>query len=341
MEFIRKLPDSEELRRKFSLSAIEKDNRKSRIKEIQNILSGVDRRKILLIGPCSADNEVAILDYMLQLAEIQNHVKEKFVIVPRVYTSKPRTLGIGYKGLLHSPNPNTEMDNIYDGIMASRRMHLKVIRETGFYCADEMLYPEAIYYFEDLLGYIAVGARSVENQQHRLVSSGLDIPVGMKNPTSGDINVMLNAITASQNPQKLLFHGWECSSQGNKYTHAILRGYTDANGKSYPNYHYENICDLHDLYVMQNLDNMSVIVDCNHSNSRKMYNEQTRISKEIFKLCRNYKSINNFIKGIMVESYLADGCQMIGQGEYGKSITDPCLGIEKTAKLIYNLAGIL
>ena len=341
MKYVRQLPDAEELREQLSLTSQQKESRKRIVNQIEDILSGKDNRKILCVGPCSADNEKAVLEYMSLLSRLNEKVNNLFLIIPRVYTSKPRTTGLGYKGLLHRPDTDNSADNLYSGIVATRAMHLHIIQETGFFCSDEMLYPEATYYIADLLGYLAIGARSVENQQHRLVASGMDIPVGMKNPTSGDTDVMLNAIVAAQNPQKLLYHGWECQTDGNLFAHAILRGYRSLEGTSCSNYHYENIIDLHDAYIKRNLKNTSVIVDCNHNNSRKHYDEQIRISKEVFGLCKSYNDINMFVKGLMIESYLVDGNQMIGQGIFGKSITDSCLGWGKTERLVLDLCELL
>lgn len=338
MKRIRQLPEAEELRSELSLTQEQVNSRFERIREIQEVLKGKSERKILCIGPCSADNENAVLDYMVRLAKVNEDVKDKLLIIPRVYTSKPRTTGTGYKGFLHRQNVYDLNDDLYDGIKAMRNMHLRVIQEAGLFCSDEMLYPEASYYTLDLLAYIAVGARSVEDQQHRLVSSGLDIPVGMKNPTSGDVDVMLNAIVAAQSSQSYLYHGWECVSEGNQYVHGILRGYLNSSGKPRPNYHYEMLCDIHDRYIRKNVKNVGVIVDCNHNNSRKQYDEQVRIAKEVLFNCKYNRSINGFVKGFMVESYLEDGCQMIDEGIYGKSITDPCLGWEKSERLIRELA---
>lgn len=341
MKFLKKLPDAELLKEEYSLSETLKLKRKNIISELKLVLEGKSNKKILCIGPCSADNENAILIYMNKLAKIAEETKEKLVIIPRIYTSKPRTTGKGYKGLLHRPIANNDIDQIYDGIIATRKLHLHIIQQTGLVGADEMLYPEATYYIEDLLAYIAIGARSVENQQHRLVASGLEIPVGMKNPTSGDFDILLNAITAAQYSQSLLYHGWECCSKGNDYAHAILRGYVDSSGKSHPNYHYEDLSELHDIYLKRNLRNMSVIVDCNHSNSNKHYDEQIRISKDVLQTCQYSQELNKFVKGIMIESYLEDGCQIIDEGIFGKSITDPCLGWEKTEKLIYEITDLI
>ena len=339
MRFIQKVPDAQELTAEYALRPEQQQARLEMIREIQQILLGNDHRKLLLVGPCSADREDAVLEYMTRLARLKEEVKQAFLIVPRIYTSKPRTNGMGYKGLVHRPNPQGSQDNMLEGVAASRRMHYRIISETGLFGADEMLYPEVLYYYMDLLCYAAVGARSVENQQHRLVASGLEIPVGMKNPTSGDLRVMLNAIAASRSPQSLIFHGWVAETEGNPYSHAILRGYEDVLGNVYPNYHYEYICKLYDLFQRSNVTNEGVVIDCNHSNSGKHYDEQIRIAEDVMHNCRRNRTINGFVKGLMIESYLVDGAQMIGEGAYGKSITDPCLGWEKTQALIRSLAS--
>lgn len=341
MRFVRKLPDADELKKEMALTAAQEQSRLEMVRELQDILTGSLQKKIIIIGPCSADNEEAVIEYMMRLSALREEVKERLCIVPRIYTSKPRTNGKGYKGLVHRPDAAAKEDDIYDGILMTRRLHLRVIQETGMFGADEMLYPEVHYYIMDLLAYSAVGARSVENQQHRLVSSGLDMPVGMKNPTSGDNDVMLNAILAAQSKQNYIYHDYECESEGNPYVHAILRGYTDSMGKSHSNYHFEDIVDLYDTYQKKNLKNASVIIDCNHGNSRKHYDEQIRIGKETINLCEKYGFINGFVKGLMVESYLEDGSQMIGQNIYGKSITDPCLGWDKTERFVRELAEML
>ena len=340
MHFIEKVPDLQALALEYSLNEQQKNNRSNLIKEIQNILIGADNRKMLLVGPCSADREDSVLEYMIRLADLIERVKQKFLIVPRIYTSKPRTNGIGYKGLLHRPNPYNPNDDLLKGLIATRRMHYRVITETGLFGADEMLYPEVFYNYMDLVCYAAVGARSVENQQHRLVASGLDMPVGMKNPTSGDLKVMLNAISASRQANSMIFRGWVAETEGNPFSHAILRGYEDVCGNVYPNYHYENICKLYDMFHAYNLTNESVIIDCNHSNSAKHYDEQIRIAEEVLQNCNRNKMVNSFVKGLMIESYLLDGNQLAGGVSYGKSITDPCLGWEKTEQLILKLTEI-
>lgn len=334
---IKELPTPEELKRQFPISDDIKEIKEKRDIEIRNIFEGKDNRLLLIIGPCSADREDAVLDYMKKLATLQEKVKDKFLIIPRVYTNKPRTKGLGYKGMLHQPDP-LKGEDMLAGIIAIRELHSRVLKETGFSCAEEMLYPENHAYLSDLLGYVAVGARSVENQQHRLVSSGVGIPVGMKNPTSGDISVMMNAIVAAQSKQTFIYRGWEVKTPGNDLTHAILRGYVDKFGKPHPNYHYEDLMSLIEAYKKANLANPSVIIDCNHDNSGKKYEEQIRISKDVVYSINHNEDIKKLVKGIMIESYLVDGRQEIGEDIYGCSITDPCLGWEKTERLVLDLA---
>lgn len=337
MKFVRKLPGVDEVTAEYPLSGRLKKVRADVIRQVEAILSGADRRKLLLIGPCSADREDAVVEYILRLAGLQEQVKGKFLIVPRVYTSKPRTNGIGYKGMLHRPDSECARDDLYGGLIASRKLHLHVVQQTGMFCVDEMLYPESTYYLLDLLACLTVGARSVENQEHRLVASGVDIPVGMKNPMSGDISVMLNSIMAAQMGQSMIYRGWEVSTEGNPYTFAILRGYLDDGKRTRPNYHYENLCELYDKYQAASLKNVSVLVDCNHGNSDKHFERQIRIAKEVADVCGSDRTLGGFVKGLMVESYLEDGAQLVGGGVYGKSITDPCLGWEKTERLILDL----
>ena len=308
--------------------------------EIKEVFEGKDNRKLLIIGPCSADNEDSVIDYIGRLARIQDKVKEKILIVPRIYTNKPRTTGEGYKGMLHQPDP-TEKPDMIKGIIATRHLHMRAVEETGFVCADEMLYPENYQYLDDVLGYIAVGARSVENQQHRLVASGVDVPVGMKNPTSGDYTVMMNAILAAQHGHTFIYRGWEAHSQGNPLAHSILRGYTNKHGQSQPNYHYEDLIRLCDYYDERELKNPAVILDTNHSNSNKNPYEQPRIIKDVLHSGRQNDRIDRILKGFMVESYIEDGNQKVGGGCYGKTITDPCLGWDKTEKLIYEIADLI
>ena len=311
-----------------------------RAEEIRAILSGEDDRFLLIIGPCSADRQDAVLEYMSRLRTVQDKVADKVYIIPRIYTNKPRTTGDGYKGMLHQPNP-AEHSDMLKGLLSIRSLHLKTLEETGFTCADEMLYPENHAYLDDLLGYVAVGARSVENQQHRLTASGLKVPVGMKNPTSGDYSVMLNAIMAAQHAHTFVYRGWEVDSAGNPLAHAILRGYVNKHGQSQPNYHYEELIRLHELYMAKGLQNPAVIVDCNHANSGKQYLEQVRIAREVLHSRASNADIGTMVKGLMIESYLEDGCQKVEEGIYGKSITDPCLGWEKTERLILEMAECL
>lgn len=341
MEFYRKLPIPKEIKEQFPLSKSGEAALGNSIKEIKSVFSGESNKFILVIGPCSADREDAVLDYIHRLRGVQDKVADKVIIVPRIYTNKPRTTGEGYKGMLHQPDPNSEPDML-KGILAIRKLHMRAIEETGFGCADEMLYPENYRYLSDLLAYCAVGARSVEDQQHRLTASGFDIPVGMKNPTAGDISVMMNSIKAAQSSHVFLYRGWEVKTYGNPHAHAILRGYVDKHGKSHPNYHYEDLYDLYETYMASGLQNPAVVVDTNHSNSGKKYLEQIRIAKEILHSCRYSKDVRSIVKGLMIESYIEDGAQKIcADAVYGKSVTDPCLGWEKTEKLIYEIADML
>ncbi|MGI6118221.1 MAG: 3-deoxy-7-phosphoheptulonate synthase [Bilifractor sp.] len=340
MQFRRKLPIPQEIKREFPVEESIKKIKQKRDNEIADILTGKEQKLLLLIGPCSADNEVAVLDYMHRLARVQEKVKDKIFMIPRVYTNKPRTLGKGYKGMLHQPDPEKGEDMLA-GIIAIRDMHTRIVRETGFTCADEMLYPENHRYLSDLLSYVAVGARSVEDQQHRLVASGIGIPAGMKNPTSGDIDVMMNSITAAQSPQTFVYRGWEVHTDGNPLAHAILRGHVSKSGRHIPNYHYEDLQLLIEEYEKRGLENPAVIIDTNHSNSGKRFLEQIRIAKDVIHSCTVSSDIRNIVKGLMIESYIEDGNQKIGEGVYGKSITDPCLGWEKSEKLIYELAEML
>lgn len=337
MEFVRKMPLPQELKRDYPVSAEIKRVKAERDRQIADILTGKDDRLLLIIGPCSADREDAVVEYMERLKKVNEKVSDKLMIVPRVYTNKPRTRGVGYKGMLHQPDPEKGED-LLAGIIAIREMHTRIIRETGFTCAEEMLYPSNYTFLSDLLSYVAVGARSVENQEHRLVASGLDIPAGMKNPTAGDISVMMNSIAAAQSPQEFIYRGWEVATKGNPLTHAILRGYVDNFGRSHPNYHYEDLRQLRGLYDESGLENPGVIIDTNHNNSGKQYLEQIRICKDVMHSRTLSADIRGLVKGLMVESYLVDGCQKVGGGVYGQSITDPCLGWEKSERLIYTLA---
>lgn len=339
MEFERKLPIPKEVKEMYPLNDELSKIVWDRDAQIKDIFSGKTDKLILIIGPCSADNEDSVMDYISRLRKIQEKVDDKIFIVPRIYTNKPRTTGDGYKGMLHQPDPNEKPD-MFKGIVAIREMHMRALRETGFSCADEMLYPDNYRYLSDILGYVAIGARSVENQQHRLTASGIDVPVGMKNPTGGDISVMMNSITAAQHSHTFIYRGWEVHSQGNPYAHAILRGYVNKHGQSLPNYHYEDLLHLYESYQSTNLANPSVIIDTNHANSGKKYMEQSRITKEVLYSCRYSSEIRSIVKGFMIESYIEDGSQKVGENIYGKSITDPCLGWDKTEKLIYELADI-
>ena len=340
MNFIRKLPIPMDIKAQYPLTEELAKIKAARDEEIKKVFRGESDKFILVIGPCSADYEEAVLDYIARLRTVQDQVSDKILIIPRIYTGKPRTTGDGYKGILHQPDPMQKPD-LLKGIVAIRELHMRALKETGFSCADEMLYPENHRYLDDLLAYVAIGARSVEDQHHRLTASGLNIPVGMKNPTSGDLSVMMNSITAAQHMHSFIYRGWEVQSQGNPYAHAILRGYVDERGNSFPNYHYEDLARLAQTYAEKNLQNPAVIVDTNHANSGKKYLEQIRIAKEILHACRHSNDIKKLVKGLMIESYIEDGAQKAEEGVYGKSITDPCLGWEKTERLILDLADQL
>ena len=340
MNFERKLPIPKDVKEMYPLTQEHAKIVAQRDEEIADIFTGKTNKLILVIGPCSADNEDSVIDYITRLREVQEKVKDNIFIIPRIYTNKPRTTGDGYKGMLHQPDPNEKPD-MFKGIVAIRELHMRALKETGFSCADEMLYPENYRYLNDILSYVAIGARSVENQQHRLTASGLNIPVGMKNPTGGDLSVMMNAITAAQHKHTFIYRGWEVHSEGNPLAHAILRGYVNKHGQSLPNYHYEDLMSLCQLYETSGLANPAVIIDTNHANSGKKPLEQVRIAKDVMHSCRHDSAIKNMVKGFMIESYIEDGAQKIGECVYGKSITDPCLGWEKTEKLIYDLAELV
>lgn len=337
VSYKRKLPTPEEIKEEMPLSEEATLLKEKRDKEIEDIFTGKDNRKVLIIGPCSADRMDSVLDYINRLVPVQEKVKDKLIIVPRVYTNKPRTTGVGYKGMLHQPDPSKEPDML-EGIKAIRLLHKRVVEETGLCCADEMLYPENYRYLSDILSYVAVGARSVENQEHRLVSSGICVPVGMKNPTSGDISIMLNSIKAAQSQHTFNYSGWEVITNGNKLAHAILRGSVDEKGEMHSNYHYENLKHLQELYCNGGYENPAVIVDTNHANSGKKYMEQIRIANEVLDSMNQNSEIKKMVKGFMIESYIEDGNQKPEDGVYGKSITDACLGWDKTEKLIYSIA---
>ena len=336
MDFLRKLPTPQEIKKLYPLSDELASIKQKNDEEIKKIFTGESDKFLLIIGPCSADREDAVIDYIKRLRTVQDKVFDRIIIVPRIYTNKPRTTGAGYKGMLHQPDPSSREDML-KGIISIRKLHMRALEETGFSCADEMLYPENHRYLSDMLSYVAVGARSVEDQEHRLTASGLDIPAGMKNPTSGDLSVMMNSINAAQQSHTFIYRGWEVVSQGNPYSHAILRGYVDKRGVSHPNYHYEDLLLLCELYKNAKFENPGVIVDTNHANSGKKYLEQIRIAKEILHSTRHNDDIKKIVKGLMIESYIEDGCQKVEEGVYGKSITDPCLGWEKTEKLIMDI----
>ncbi len=339
MDFRRKLPIPMDIKEQFPASREVELAVNSTVDAMKDIFEGKDKRLMLIIGPCSADNEDSVMDYIYRLRGVADKVSDRLLIVPRIYTNKPRTTGDGYKGMLHQPDPTAEPDML-KGVIAIRNLHIRAIKETGFGCADEMLYPENYRYLSDILAYCAVGARSVENQQHRLTASGLNIPVGLKNPTGGDITVMMNSIKAAQHSHVFCYRGWEVKTHGNPHAHAILRGYVDKGGKAHPNYHYEDLYHLYETYMGSGLLNPAVIVDTNHSNSNKKYLEQPRIAKEILHSCRYSSEVRSLVKGLMIESYIEDGTQKSCE-IYGKSITDPCLGWEKTERLIYDIADAL
>ena len=340
MNFQRKLPIPQEVKKEFALTEKMVQTKAARDEEIRKVFEGALDKFILIIGPCSADHSEPVLEYISRLRRIEEQVSDKIIIIPRIYTNKPRTTGKGYKGMLHQPDPDAKPD-MYKGIVAIRELHLAALRDYGFSCADEMLYPENYRYLSDLLSYVAIGARSVENQQHRLTASGIEVPVGMKNPTGGDLSVMMNSITAAQSSHTFLYRGWEVVSDGNPWAHAILRGYIDYTGKSTSNYHYEDLIQVSELYAKSSLVNPSVIVDTNHNNSGKKYLEQVRIAKDIVHSRNQNKEIKSLVKGLMIESYIEDGAQGMGEHIFGKSITDPCLGWEKTEQLILDIADKL
>lgn len=340
MHFKRKLPIPAEIKEQYPLSPDLAMIKAKRDEEIAEVFTGKSDKMVLIIGPCSADREDAVLDYCERLAGLQEKVSDKLILIPRVYTNKPRTTGEGYKGLLHQPDPNAKPDML-EGIVAIRRLHTNVLANTGMSTADEMLYPGNYRYLSDLLAYVAVGARSVENQEHRLTSSGIAVPVGMKNPTSGDLSVMLNSILAAQHGHTFIYRSWEVETTGNPMAHAIMRGYVNKHGEAIPNYHFEELERLYNAYAARGLQNMGVIVDANHSNSAKKYWEQPRICKEVLHSCRHSNCIHSMVKGFMIESYLEGGNQKIGEGIYGKSITDACIGWNDTEKLVLNIADLI
>ncbi len=336
-EFIKKLPTPDEIREQFPFPADLAHLKAQRDQEIRDVISGKSDKFLVIIGPCSADNEDAVCDYAARLAKVNEKVKDKLILIPRIYTNKPRTTGEGYKGIIHQPDPEKKPDFLA-GLIAMRKMHIHAVEVSGLTAADEMLYPENWGYVSDILSYVAIGARSVEDQQHRIVVSGFDVPAGMKNPTSGNLTVMLNSVYASQHPHSFIYRGYEVKTNGNEYAHTVLRGATNKHGSSLPNYHYEDLNLLLKLYNERDLKNPAALIDANHSNSNKEYEQQIRIVKEVMHSRKLNKDIHNLVKGVMIESYLEEGCQKVGGGVYGKSITDPCLGWEDSERLIYDIA---
>ena len=339
-EFVRKLPTPKEIKDEFPVPEHVMNKKSLRDKEIADVITGKSDKFIVIIGPCSADNEDAVLDYTLRLKKVQEKIKDKVIIIPRVYTNKSRTTGTGYKGMLHQPDPEKKPD-LLAGLIAIRKMHIRVMDETELTPADEMLYPENYWFLSDVLSYVAVGARSVENQQHRLTASGMDVPAGMKNPTSGDFSVMLNSVIAAQAKQSFIYRNWEVNTPGNPLAHTILRGAVNKHGQNIPNYHYEDLIRLVNMYNAKDIVNPACIIDANHSNSGKMYNEQIRITKEIIHSMKHSDEVRKLVKGVMIESYIEPGCQKIGEGVYGKSITDPCLGWNESEKLLLDIADLV
>ena len=336
-EFIRKLPTPEEIKEQFPVSPELIALKKQRDAEIRDVFTGKSNKFLLIIGPCSADNEIAVCDYVTRLAKVNEKVKDKLILIPRIYTNKPRTTGEGYKGIVSQPDPEKKPDFLA-GLIAMRKMQIHAMEESGLTAADEMLYPENYRYVFDFLSYVAIGARSVEDQQHRLVVSGMDVPAGMKNPTSGDLSVMLNSVYAAQHAHSFIFRGYEVKTSGNDLTHTVLRGATNKHGQNLPNYHYEDLNTLLGLYGERDLKNPACVIDTNHSNSNKKFEQQIRIAKEVMHSRKLSADIHSLVKGLMIESYIEDGCQKVGEGIYGKSITDPCLGWASTEKLIYEIA---
>lgn len=336
-EFIKKLPTPDEIREQYPVPAHLVALKKERDREIRDVITGKSKKFLVIIGPCSADNEEAVCDYVTRLAKVNEKVKDKLILIPRIYTNKPRTTGEGYKGIVHQPDPEKKPDFLA-GLIAMRKMQIRAIEESGLTAADEMLYPENWRYVSDILSYVAIGARSVEDQQHRMTVSGFDVPAGMKNPTSGDLTVMLNSVYAAQHPHSFIYRGWEVQTNGNDLAHTVLRGATSKHGQNLPNYHYEDLNLLLTLYHERDLKNPAAIIDANHSNSAKKYEQQVRIVKEIMHSRKLNADIHRLVKGVMVESYIVEGSQKIGEGVYGKSITDACLGWKASEKLIYDIA---
>ena len=339
-DYIRKLPTPDEIREQYPVPDSLVPIKQKRDAEIRDVLTGKSDKLLVIIGPCSADNEDAVCDYIHRLAKVNDKVSDRLILIPRIYTNKPRTTGEGYKGMVHQPDPEKKPDML-QGIIAVRELHQRAILESGLTCADEMLYPENHRYVSDLLSYVAIGARSVEDQQHRLVVSGMDVPAGMKNPTSGDLSVMLNSVVAAQAKQTFIYRGWEVNTPGNELAHTILRGAVNKHGQCIPNYHYEDLMRLSNMYKTKDLKNPAVVVGANHSNSSKMYFEQIRIVKEVLHSCKHSADVKQLVKGVMIESYIEPGNQKVGEGVYGKSITDACLGWEESERLLYDIADLV
>ncbi|MGE5308264.1 MAG: 3-deoxy-7-phosphoheptulonate synthase [Deltaproteobacteria bacterium] len=339
-EYLRRIPSADEVLKELPITDEMRRVKLERDREIVGVFKGEVKKFLVIIGPCSADNEDAVCEYVRRLALLQYKVKEKIILIPRIYTNKPRTTGEGYKGMMHQPDP-TEAPNIVEGLKALRRMHIRLLNESGLTSADEMLYPSNYPYLEDLLSYVAIGARSVENQQHRLTVSGIGIPVGMKNPTSGDITVMLNSVQAAQSPHVFIYRGWEVKTSGNPMTHCILRGAVNQHGQSIPNYHFEDLSRVAESYLARGLADPAIVVDTNHANSGKKFSEQPRIALEVMNSMRNSRTLRDMVKGLMIESYLEEGGQRVGESVFGKSITDPCLGWKDSEKLVLDIAGCL
>lgn len=336
-EFVKKLPTPSEIKEQYPVPEKLIALKKERDQEIRDVLTGKSNKFLVIIGPCSADNEDAVCDYVSRLAKVNEKVKDKLILIPRIYTNKPRTTGEGYKGIVHQPDPEKKPD-LLAGLIAMRKMQIHAMDVSGLTAADEMLYPENWRYVSDILSYVAIGARSVEDQQHRMTVSGFDVPAGMKNPTSGDLTVMLNSVYAAQHPHTFIYRGWEVNTTGNDLAHTVLRGATSKHGQNLANYHYEDLNLLLQLYNERDLKNPATIIDSNHSNSSKQYKQQIRIIKEVMHSRKLSPDIHNLVKGVMIESYLVEGSQKVGEGVYGKSITDPCLGFEDSEQLIYDIA---
>jgi 3-deoxy-7-phosphoheptulonate synthase len=336
-EFIMKLPTPDEIKKKYAMPEKLAEIKATRDAEIRDVITGKSNKFMVIIGPCSADNEDSVCDYINRLAKVNEQVKDKVILIPRIYTNKPRTTGEGYKGIVHQPDPEKKPDFLA-GLIAMRKMHIRAVEESGLTAADEMLYPENYMYLSDILSYVSIGARSVEDQQHRLTVSGFDVPAGMKNPTSGDFSVMMNSVYAAQHPHSFIYRGWEVNTSGNELAHTVLRGANNKHGQNIPNYHYEDLMRLYEMYETMQLKNPACIIDANHSNSNKQFKQQIRIVKEVMHSRKLSPEIHKLVKGVMIESYIEEGCQKVGGGVYGKSITDPCLGWEDTEKLIYDIA---